>query len=569
MKKQTKILVFILSLALIIGSAFGIAAVAADNETVTRHATAIDTDDQTVNTVTVDFTINYSKVAVGIMHQIDLLDADGNALTTFYLEGQDYDNTQAVAGNRYRIRACGADKARFDNGSMNNRPGYTMNLVFDVDLAAGTFVYTCKTDTKTSTLESKSLANFETTTTPVTDVRITPLLEDIEYTLTVNNVVSTNAAFNNIDKSPKIVSKSVSYEDNVYLYYAVNNTYLEEGQELEVLLYNEDPTKNASATVYKAALDTREYTPNPAYPVYKTFGIPAKAVGDTIYAVPHIVGTDVTYDNMVTYSVAEYCWEMLYTTSPSESKAKLYNALLNYGIAAQEVFSYNTDKYLLSSLAYVCIDGGTLNGESTSLVVDTASEANTVTPYAEGIDLWKVTTYADDGTASTSFVNNGAEHTVTGHTVISSASYTIQLEDKSGDADPTKAVATLNIKYDEIALGQHMNYINFLDADGNVLYSVSIYCYKYDDTRRFIRLFDTTFRSANNINNIPGQPIEFKIEYEWSTGAINLYTNGTNNVLTSSATPTDVPVAAIQFTVNPACASTIVYTENFTTAELQ
>ncbi|MBO5316117.1 MAG: hypothetical protein J6B48_06800 [Clostridia bacterium] len=563
MKKQTKILVFILSLALIIGSAFGIAVIAAENETITRHATAIAIEDQTVNTVTVDFTINYSKVAVGVMHQIDLLDADGNALTTFYLEGQDYDKNQVVAGDRYRIRACGADGARFDNGGMGNRPGYTMNLVFDVDLAAGTFVYTCRE----TTLEAMQIANFETTTTPVTDVRITPLLEDIEYTLTVNNVVSTNAAFNNIDKSPKIVSKSVSYEDNVYLYYAVNNTYLEEGQELEVLLYNEDPTQNVSATVYKASLDTREYTPNPAYPVYKTFGIPAKAVGDTIYAVPHIVGTDVTYDNMVTYSVAEYCWEMLYTTSPSEPKAKLYNALVNYGIAAQEVFAHSTDKYLLSNLAYVHIDGGTLDGENKTLVIDTSSASNSIIPYADGIDLWKVTTYSADGTSTTSFVNNGSEHTVTGHTVVSAANYTLQLEDVSSDAEATKAVVAFNIRYDQVSIGQHMNYINFLNADGDVIHSVSLYCHKYDDTRQFIRLYDTTFRSGNNMNNAPGQTIQFKIEYEWSTGAVKYYTN--NNEVSATVTASETPIVAVQFAVNPTYASQLVYSESFTTLELR
>ena len=44
-------------------------------------------------------------------------------------------------------------------------------------------------------------------------------------------------------EQPKIVSKSVYYGDQVYLYYAVNNSALAEGQELELLLYVEDATK--------------------------------------------------------------------------------------------------------------------------------------------------------------------------------------------------------------------------------------------------------------------------------------------------------------------------------------
>ena len=53
---------------------------------------------------------------------------------------------------------------------------------------------------------------------------------------------------------PKIVSKSAYFGDQTYLYFAVNDTSLAEGEELEVLLYTENPKANSQAQAFKAEL---------------------------------------------------------------------------------------------------------------------------------------------------------------------------------------------------------------------------------------------------------------------------------------------------------------------------
>ena len=171
------------------------------------------------------------------------------------------------------------------------------------------------------------------------------------------------------EASPEIISKNAYFGDQTYLYFAVDNSTLTEGDELEVLLYAEDPRVNPEAEEFKAQASTLTYTPNPEFAVFKSFGIPAKAIGDTIYAVPHIVGTEVTYGSLVEYSVLEYLYEMLYTTDLSVEKAELGEALVNYGVKAQKAFGYKTDS-LVNSLYYAYISVGTLDGANYSRLYD-------------------------------------------------------------------------------------------------------------------------------------------------------------------------------------------------------
>ena len=132
--------------------------------------------------------------------------------------------------------------------------------------------------------------------------------------------------------APTIISKNIAYGESVYLYVAVDNSGFENA-DIEVLFYTEDPSANTSATAYKATKSQIEYTPNPAFPTYRSFGIPAKAIGDTIYARTHVLDTDV-YGDVIEYSVVEYLLDMRYTASATQKQIDTYDALLNYGAKA-------------------------------------------------------------------------------------------------------------------------------------------------------------------------------------------------------------------------------------------
>ena len=221
------------------------------------------------------------------------------------------------------------------------------------------------------------------------------------------------------DKStaaPKIVSKSAYFGDQTYLYFAVNNSSLAEGEELEVLLYTEDPTVKTGAEAFKASPSELVYPYNPDYPVYKSFGIPAKAIGDTIYAVPHVVGTDIDYGTMVKYSVLEYLYELKYTTNQSAAKAELAEALINYADKSQVAFNYKADA-LASKLHYVYVSVGTLDGVNYSELVAPGA-TKTVTPVADGITAWAVYKYDEAGKMTKSVVAANTPITVDATTII-------------------------------------------------------------------------------------------------------------------------------------------------------
>lgn len=253
------------------------------------------------------------------------------------------------------------------------------------------------------------------------------------------------------EASPEIISKNAYFGDQTYLYFAVDNSTLTEGDELEVLLYAEDPRVNSEAEVFKAQASTLTYTPNPEFAVFKSFGIPAKAIGDTIYAVPHIVGTEVTYGSLVEYSVLEYLYEMLYTTDLSVEKAELGEALVNYGVKAQKAFGYKTDS-LVSSLYYAYISVGTLDGANYSRLYDPDVEAadRTVTlPAVDNVSKWAVRKYAPNGSSTKTVVAAGGTVVIDANTVIE-PSYIYDFEESSnvnnyiasGTGTPVRASGT-------------------------------------------------------------------------------------------------------------------------------
>ena len=55
--------------------------------------------------------------------------------------------------------------------------------------------------------------------------------------------------------SATVLSKNLEYGKELYLYFAIDDTEAK-GEEIEVLIYTEDPTANSSATSYKATRST-------------------------------------------------------------------------------------------------------------------------------------------------------------------------------------------------------------------------------------------------------------------------------------------------------------------------
>ncbi|MBQ8320866.1 MAG: hypothetical protein IJX92_00695 [Clostridia bacterium] len=130
----------------------------------------------------------------------------------------------------------------------------------------------------------------------------------------------------------------------------------------------------------------------------------------------------------------------------------------------------------------------------------------------------------------------------------------------------TKAVTTVDeganllttefkVNYSKVAGGQNMNKLSFLDSAGNVINSIFIYCHDYDDsqstaTERYrIRAFadGVGYLTGANVGNKLGMDITFRIEYNWTSGAMKVYTNGNLAEHTFDKNATDTPIASVAF----------------------
>lgn len=262
-----------------------------------------------------------------------------------------------------------------------------------------------------------------------------------------------------------ILSKNMSYGSNFKLAFAVDNTGVAEGQTIEVLLYAEDPAVNPETTAYKAELSkTTVY--DGKYPVFFSYGIPAKDLTAYVWAQAHIVGTE-TYGKVYRYSAVEYFYERLYTETAdvTEKQAKLYKTVLQYCADAQDVLETESPK--IGDVKYVFAPEAGVFGNDYSALVNADYELdltydNVPAGYA---CTWNVKYVDADGTVTSEIFENGAKITVADKHIIANANLekiTVDFD----EFDSTKA-EVLNGILQNPAEGFYMTYNSALHEEKN------------------------------------------------------------------------------------------------------
>ena len=262
-----------------------------------------------------------------------------------------------------------------------------------------------------------------------------------------------------------IISKNMSYGSNFKLAFAVDNTGVADNQTVEVLLYAEDPALNPDTPVYKATL-AKDFTYDGTYPVYFSYGIPAKDLTAYVWAQAHIVGTE-TYGKVYRYSAVEYFYERLYTetSSVTEAQAKLYNTVLQYCADAQGVLA--TDSPKINEVYYVYAPGTGAFGNDYSALVSADYELDLTYDgviAAGNICNWNVKYVAADGTVTTDTLANG-DKVPSGKHIIATADiekFTVDFD----DFDSSKA-EVLNGILQNPAEGFYMTYNSKLHEEKN------------------------------------------------------------------------------------------------------
>ncbi len=184
----------------------------------------------------------------------------------------------------------------------------------------------------------------------------------------------------------QIVSKNVEYGDYMHIAYAVqySDDFVGEDAEFDVsdirmAFWNggqSDYTlENANNIRYYSA--PANVTPPAEYPNSKVFlsdDIPAKCIVDTIYARAYIEADNgvVYYSNVCKYSVLQYVYdryEYLDSQDPTtpeaiakaEAQRELYDRILAYGAAAQNIFDYKQDKLAIGDYVEITAVGAVMD----------------------------------------------------------------------------------------------------------------------------------------------------------------------------------------------------------------
>lgn len=142
---------------------------------------------------------------------------------------------------------------------------------------------------------------------------------------------------------------SVEFNDIIRIRIYTQLTKHIEMIDMGLLTWNENPDE-CDITTAKNQIPGYTVDAATGYYVITTQGIPAKEMGDTIYMAAYVKLSDGTYrySSVVSYCPRDYAYNTL--ERGAKAMKPLAVAMLNYGAAAQNYFSYDTDNLMNKDL---------------------------------------------------------------------------------------------------------------------------------------------------------------------------------------------------------------------------
>ena len=142
---------------------------------------------------------------------------------------------------------------------------------------------------------------------------------------------------------------ALSFEDEIFynVYYTVDD--VSSIAEMGLITFNERLTEG---TIEDAVDVISGYSSNGSNYMVHTNGIPAKALGDTVYFKVYAKLSDgsYVYSGVAGYHAVAYANSVLNSDSYADDVKAMMVAMLNYGAAAQEYFGYKTDSLINAGL---------------------------------------------------------------------------------------------------------------------------------------------------------------------------------------------------------------------------
>ena len=218
----------------------------------------------------------------------------------------------------------------------------------------------------------------------------------VALALCITAIVGISVYADNTPDTPEIVSKNVSYEGALHLYYAIPATSSVTADNTVVNVYKTNPDTDAAAELLGSYSGKTEYIEvlGGNFVVVRTGGISAKDIAKYVYAQPVSGGVA---GKVVRYSVVEYLYERLYVAdSITEVQENLYNSTLRYGIDAQKALDASATP--IESYRYVYAKNATIDAEGNNSGLYLDGETLTLTCTTEGVlEGWNLKTLGEDG----------------------------------------------------------------------------------------------------------------------------------------------------------------------------
>ncbi len=202
-----------------------------------------------------------------------------------------------------------------------------------------------------------------------------------------------------------VEAKNLAYSDSVYIAYAVSYEGFDSGAvTVKMLFWDSVQDEYVLGTEkYQGMQDTETATVNEKEClVFYSKGIPAKNMTDDLYSRAYVeIDGKEYYSSVQKYSVLEYVQSMFERDSDEDpdndlrsTQKNLFNALLNYGAAAQEFFEYKTDRLANDTYYNVQVENGKLSdgftsgrykaGESFTITANEPAESDTFSHWEDG-----------------------------------------------------------------------------------------------------------------------------------------------------------------------------------------
>ncbi len=160
-----------------------------------------------------------------------------------------------------------------------------------------------------------------------------------------------------------IEANNLSYADSMYILYAVSNNGFDRTEhKIKILLWEEVQEEYAVGTeTYAVTSNQSASIKGKNCLVFYSDGLAAKEMTKDIYARAYVeIDGESYYSDVSKFSVLEYVYTMRASGSLTENQQKLFDSMLSYGAAAQEIFSWTTDR--LANDTYYKID--LINGKA-------------------------------------------------------------------------------------------------------------------------------------------------------------------------------------------------------------